>query len=71
MIFNSAAAAALHELLPYLRVKKAQANTALLTRWLKAGNGKLTEEEKHMREMMHAEMRKLNMRGNAEYVAAA
>lgn len=71
LIFNSAAADAITELRPFLRVKAAQADTALLTRWMKAGNGKLTEEEKNLRQMMHAEMRRLNMRGTKTYAEAA
>jgi hypothetical protein len=71
LIFNSAAASALRELLPFFRIKKAQAETALLTRWMTAGNGKLTEEEKELRQMMHAEMKKMNARGVAGHANAA
>jgi hypothetical protein len=63
MIFNSQAASALTELLPYLLVKKAQAEIALKANWYRFARTKMEPEEQALRKALHAQMRELNKRG--------
>lgn len=63
MIFNSKAENAIKQLLPYLKVKKEHAETALKADWTSFKGKRLTEVQKQIREGVNITLKELNERG--------